>query len=152
LVRRAGLTRTYSGEVDSDTARRLASAARVGHLATVAADGTPHLVPVCFALVGDVAFSCVDHKPKSSRMLRRIANVQATGQACLLVDEYDEDWSRLWWVRLDGRGRIVEDSRERATALEALAAKYAQYRDQPPEGSVLAIDVSRFSGWAAEPA
>ena len=130
--------------------RTLAASARVGYLGTVAATGTPHVVPVCFALLGDVAYSSVDHKPKRSPRLRRIANVRATGHGCLLVDEYDEDWSRLWWVRLDGSGRIVEDSREAATALNALAQKYLQYTTQPPSGQVLALEITRFSGWAAK--
>jgi PPOX class probable F420-dependent enzyme len=136
--------------VDAATVRTLAASARVGYLGTVAANGTPHVVPVCFALLGDVAYSTVDHKPKRSPRLRRIANVQATGHACLLVDEYDEDWSRLWWVRLDGHGRVVKDSREQDTALTALTQKYPQYTQQPPNGPVLALEVTRFSGWAAE--
>jgi PPOX class probable F420-dependent enzyme len=130
--------------------RTLAASARVGYLGTVAANGTPHVVPVCFTLLGDVAYSSVDHKPKRSQRLRRLANVQATGHACLLVDEYDEDWSRLWWVRLDGHGRIADDSREEAAALTALATKYPQYTKHPPSGPVLALEVTRFSGWAAE--
>jgi len=129
--------------------RALAASARVGYLGTVAANGTPHVVPVCFALLCDVAYSSVDHKPKRSPRLRRIANVRATGRACLLVDEYDDDWSRLWWVRLDGHGRIVEDSREEAAALTALAQKYPQYTKHPPNGPVLAVEVTRLSGWAA---
>ena len=129
--------------------RALAASARVGYLGTVAANGTPHVVPVCFALLCDVAYSSVDHKPKRSPHLRRIANVRATGRACLLVDEYDDDWSRLWWVRLDGHGRIVEDSREEAAALTALAQKYPQYTKHPPNGPVLAVEVTRLSGWAA---
>lgn len=130
--------------------RTLAASARVGYLGTVTANGTPHVVPVCFALLGDVAYSSVDHKPKRSPHLRRIANVRATGHACLLVDEYDEDWSRLWWARLDGHGRVVEDSLEEDAALTALAQKYPQYTQQPPSGPVLALEVTRYSGWAPE--
>jgi PPOX class probable F420-dependent enzyme len=130
--------------------RHLVTAARVGHLATVSGDGVPHVVPICFALVGDVVYSCVDHKPKRSTLLRRIANIQATGRACLLVDTYDDDWSQLWWVRLDGRGRLVEASAERSAALTALANKYPQYVEHPPVGPVIALDVTRFSGWSAD--
>ena len=90
--------------------RGFVSAAPVGRLATVGADGAPHVVPVCFVLVADTAYSAVDDKPKRSRRLRRLANIEATGRACLLVDEYDDDWSRLRWVRLDGHGRLVEDA------------------------------------------
>jgi PPOX class probable F420-dependent enzyme len=142
--------RTYSDMVDARTVRSLAAAARVGYLGTVAADGTPHVVPVCFALLGDVAYSSVDHKPKRSPHLRRIANIRATGHACLLIDEYNEDWSGLWWVRLDGHARIVDDLPEEATALTALVQKYPQYTQQPPTGPVLALEVTRFSGWTAE--
>src|SRR5213078_4412036 len=100
--------------------RRLLDAARVGHLGTVDREGRPHVVPACFVLVGDVVYSAVDDKPKRSAKLRRLANIEATGLACLLVDEYDEDWTRLWWVRLDGLGRIVAGDDERTSAVAAL--------------------------------
>jgi PPOX class probable F420-dependent enzyme len=129
--------------------RRLVETARVGRLATVAADRQPHAVPICFALVEDVAYSAVDHKPKRSARLRRVANLRETGRACLLVDEYDEDWSTLWWVRLDGRGRVVDDGDEAARAIAALAGKYPQYRDREPAGPVIAIDIARWTGWSA---
>lgn len=111
----------------------------------------PHVVPVCFTILGDTAYTAVDQKPKHSTFLRRIANVEATGRACLLIDEYDEDWSRLWWVRFDGTGRIVKDAAEAATALAALAEKYPQYAKDAPRGAVLALDVTRYSGWSAVP-
>ena len=121
----------------------------MGRLATVGEDGRPHLVPVCFALYGDVLYSAVDHKPKRSTRLRRIANIEATGNACLLVDAYSEDWSRLWWVRLDGRGRVVADAAEAALAGRTLVGKYEQYAQRPPAGPVVALDVTRWSGWSA---
>jgi PPOX class probable F420-dependent enzyme len=127
--------------------RERVSAARVGRLATVSADGRPHAVPVCFALVGDVVYSAVDQKPKRSTRLRRIANVEATGRACLLVDEYDEDWSALWWVRLDGTARIV-DGDEARRAVVALVEKYRQYAERPPAGPVLALDLAQWNGWS----
>ena len=129
--------------------RRLVESARVARLATVGGDGRPHLVPVCFVLRGDVVYSAVDHKPKRSHRLRRIANIESTGAVCLLVDEYREDWSRLWWIRLDGRGRVVSDPAEAGPALAALAAKYPQYGNRPPAGPVVAVDVDRWSHWAA---
>jgi PPOX class probable F420-dependent enzyme len=128
--------------------RRLVEPARVARLATVSADGRPHLVPVCFTLVGEVAYSAIDHKPKRTSRLRRLANIEATGQASLLVDEYHEDWSALWWVRLDGRGRVVSDAAEAADAIAALMAKYDQYAATPPAGPVLAIEIARWSGWS----
>jgi PPOX class probable F420-dependent enzyme len=129
--------------------RRRVERARVGHLATTDARGRPHVVPLCFALVGEIAYSAVDHKPKKGSRLRRLDNVAATGRACLLVDAYDEDWSRLWWVRLDGRARVVEDPAEAARALDALAAKYPQYAQRRPTGAVLALEITRWSGWSA---
>jgi PPOX class probable F420-dependent enzyme len=122
---------------------------RVAHLSTVGADGRPHLVPVCFVLIGDVVYTAVDHKPKRSTRLRRLANIEATGHACVLIDQYSEDWSALWWVRLDGRGRVVNDPAERERAVAALVDKYQQYADQPPAGPVLAVDVTGWTSWSA---
>ena len=129
--------------------REFVESARVGHLSTVSVDGRPHVVPICFALVDQIAYTAVDHKPKRSTRLRRIDNVTATGHACLLVDHYSEDWSTLWWVRLDGRGRVVGEPGEQTRALAALRDKYQQYAEQPPTGPVLSVDVTRWSGWSA---
>jgi PPOX class probable F420-dependent enzyme len=129
--------------------RRLVESARVARLATVDGDGRPHVVPVCFAVAGDCVYSAVDRKPKRSTKLQRIANVLATGSVCLLVDHYSDDWSQLWWVRLDGRGRVVDEAAEATQALAELRAKYPQYVAQPPPGPVLAIDVTRWTGWSA---
>ena len=129
--------------------RGIVAAARVARLATVDADGRPHLVPICFVLLDATVYSAVDHKPKRTTRLRRLANLAATGHACLLVDHYDEDWTALWWVRLDGTGRVVTDPAEAARAVGALARKYPQYAQRPPEGPVLAVDVARWTGWSA---
>ncbi|MDT0261192.1 TIGR03668 family PPOX class F420-dependent oxidoreductase [Jatrophihabitans lederbergiae] len=133
---------------DSESRSR-AAAARVARLATVSAAGEPHLVPVCLAIVDGTAYIAVDHKAKRSTELRRTANLLATGRASLLVDFYDEDWQRLWWVRLDGTGRVVEAPAELASARAALTAKYPQYREHPPDGPMLAVDVHRYRGWTA---
>ena len=121
--------------------------ARVGRLGTVRTDGRPHLVPVCFVLVDDTVYSAVDHKPKRTTSLRRLANLRATPAACLLVDGYDEDWSQLWWVRLDGTGQVLDAPP--GDALTALVAKYQQYAAQPPTGPTIALTVHRWSGWTA---
>ncbi|HST48179.1 TIGR03668 family PPOX class F420-dependent oxidoreductase [Jatrophihabitans sp.] len=137
--------------------RRLVVEARVARLATVDAAGRPHLVPVCFVLetgAADRVHIAVDSKPKRGTELRRTANLRATGRACLLVDCYDEDWSRLWWVRLDGTGGPLDDTddaAEVAEALDALAAKYPQYRADRPAGPVLRIEVAAYRGWSATP-
>src|SRR5438067_2089421 len=135
--------------MDAQTMRRLVETAAVGHLGTVDADRHPHIVPICFTLLGDVIYSAVDHKPKRSTRLRRVTNIEATGLACLLVDEYSHDWSRLWWVRVDGRGRVVGDADEAQRAVAALAIKYERYVGRPPTGPVIAIDADRWSSWSA---
>jgi len=135
--------------VNVDEMRERVAAARVGRLATVSAAGDPHLVPFCFVLLDDVVFTAVDHKPKRSAALKRIDNIAATGRACVLVDEWSEDWSQLWWVRLDCSAEVVEDPATRDRALAALTAKYAQYADTPPTGAVLALAVTNWAGWAA---
>ncbi|MGZ4427041.1 MAG: TIGR03668 family PPOX class F420-dependent oxidoreductase [Nocardioidaceae bacterium] len=127
--------------------RRLVDAAPVGELATVGADGRPHVVPVCFVLVGDTIYSAVDHKPKSTQRLRRIRNLLETGHAAVLVHHYEADWSRLWWVRMDGVGRVVEGDAEVSRVLAGLGGKYPQYVDHPPRGPVLAVDITVWTSW-----
>jgi PPOX class probable F420-dependent enzyme len=125
------------------TAERRLALARVGRLATVTADGRPHVVPVCFALAGGMLYTAVDHKPKRSRALARLENVRATGRASLLVDHYEEDWSRLWWVRVDGTAEVIDSE----AAIDALAEKYEQYRVARPAGPVIAIAPQRWRAW-----
>lgn len=125
------------------------AAARIGHLATADASGGPHLVPMVFALDGERIVSAVDHKPKRSTALRRLANIAANPQVCVLVDEYDEDWDRLWWARADGTGHIADPaSSEGSRAIDLLVARYPQYREHRPSGPVVVIDVHRWTGWA----
>lgn len=126
-------------------ARKRFAAARVARLATVAADGAPHLVPIVFALRDDTVYSVVDEKPKRTTELQRLKNVRANPRVALLVDHYEDDWSNLWWVRADGTARTLEaNEREARGAIEALRERYPQQR---PTGSVLAIDVDRWTGW-----
>jgi PPOX class probable F420-dependent enzyme len=126
------------------------AAARVARLATTDPDGRPHLVPIVFALDGDTLYSAVDRKPKRSSRLQRIENARARPDVTILVDHYEEDWSRLWWIRLRGRARVLDDGPERERALALLAAKYPQYRAEPPDGPVLAVDVTEVREWRAE--
>jgi PPOX class probable F420-dependent enzyme len=96
--------------------------------------------------------TAIDHKPKRTTALRRLANITANPQVSVLVDHYEDDWDRLWWARADGRARVVpagQDLELRARALEALAGRYRQYLLQPPEGDLIVVEVERFSGWAA---
>jgi PPOX class probable F420-dependent enzyme len=124
------------------------TAARVARLATTDPDGRPHLVPIVFALDGDTLYTAVDHKPKRSTTLRRIENARARPDVTILVDHYEDDWSELWWIRLRGRARVLDDSDERDRALSLLAGKYPQYRTEPPDGPVLAVDVTDVREWS----
>jgi PPOX class probable F420-dependent enzyme len=124
--------------------------ARVARLATVASDGRPHLVPFCFVLEGDVLYSAVDQKPKRSQHLKRVENIRSRPQVSVLVDHYEEDWARLWWVRLDGSARVLDEGAEREHALALLQAKYEQYRSEPPTGPVVAMRIERWRGWSSE--
>lgn len=122
--------------------------ARVAVLATIAADGEPHLVPITFALEGEVLYTAVDSKPKRTASLARLANIERDPRVTVLVQHYEDDWTRLWWVRADGTARIVPPGDERERALRALGRKYERYREEPPAGKVMGVDVGRWSGWA----
>ncbi|SFF99779.1 PPOX class probable F420-dependent enzyme, Rv0121 family [Actinoplanes philippinensis] len=126
------------------SAAELFASARVARLATAGADGVPHVVPIVFAVTGDVIHTAVDGKPKRTRALRRLADITANPHVSVLADHYEEDWSALWWARADGRARIVGDSPE---GLAALTARYPQYRATPPPGPFLEITVDRWSAW-----
>jgi PPOX class probable F420-dependent enzyme len=138
-------------EVHDSIVRERVAAARVARLATIDRDGRPHLVPIVFALDGDTLYTAVDAKPKRSRRLRRIENARERPDVTVLVDHYDDDWNRLWWVRLRGRARVLDAGEEAERALELLAAKYAQYDRERPARPVLAVDVIDWRGWAAAP-
>ena len=141
-------------QLDPGEARRHFEGAPVARLATVTPAGGAHVVPICFVLLVDTIYSAVDDKPKASPALQRLANIDAHPRAAVLVDHYDADWSRLWWARADGDGRRLdpdEATGEHRAAVDALRAKYAQYRDHALDGAVLAVDVSRWTGWTAVP-
>ncbi|MFD5783936.1 TIGR03668 family PPOX class F420-dependent oxidoreductase [Streptomyces sp. NPDC126933] len=137
----------------SGQAREHFARARIARLATIDAAGRPHLVPVVFALTGDTAAFAVDHKPKRSARLKRLANIRAHPEVCLLVDGYDEDWDQLWWARADATATVLppaEGSPVSARYVSLLTRKYRQqYADRPPEGPVVEIAVTRWSGWHA---
>jgi PPOX class probable F420-dependent enzyme len=142
--------------MDESEARRRFAAARVARLATVTADGAPHLVPIVFAIEDDVVYSSVDAKPKRTSNLRRLANIGAERRVTVLVDEYDERWERLWWVRADGRAEVIHDGPLRERALGALRDKYPQYREEAqhreepqPAGVAVVIRVDRLRWWSA---
>ncbi len=135
----------------SDRARERFTLARVARLATASTDGVPHLVPITFAVSGDGLYFAIDHKPKATRALRRLANIAANPSVSVLVDQYDEDWTRLWWARADGVARTVDIGADPAAAA-LLADRYPAYREQPPDGPLVVVDVERWSGWQADAA
>ncbi len=128
-------------------ARERFARAEVARLASVAPDGRPHIVPIVFALEAETIYSVVDDKPKQGRRLQRLTNLRANPAAAVLADEYEQDWRRLWWVRADGHARIIEPSDPEALRAVALLAE--RYPQQRATGEVLAVDVRRWSGWAA---
>ncbi|MDQ3716984.1 MAG: TIGR03668 family PPOX class F420-dependent oxidoreductase [Actinomycetota bacterium] len=149
--------------------------ARVARLATVAGDGSPRLVPITFvvagglvagtltvddiavgdiagaheAAAGDVVFSAVDHKPKSTTALARLRRIEHEPRVSLLADDYSEDWTRLWWVRADAHAEVLATGPDRECGTALLQEKYEQYRRQPPQHVVIRFVVDRWSGWAA---
>jgi PPOX class probable F420-dependent enzyme len=132
---------------DATTLKRFSSAT-VAKRATVGSEGAPHLVPITFALLDErTLITAVDHKPKRTTALRRLANIEANPQVSVLVDHYESDWERLWWVRADGRARVEKAAP--AGAAEALVARYEQYREHPPRGPFIIVKIQRFSSWSA---
>jgi PPOX class probable F420-dependent enzyme len=134
-----------------EQARARLGEARVARLATIGADGCPHLVPIVFVLHGDTLYTAVDDKPKRSRTLQRIENARERPAVTVLVDHYDEKWERLWWVRLRGQARVLDGGSEAQHALQLLTDKYEQYKQRPPGLPVLAVDVLEQRSWAATP-
>lgn len=153
------MTRTMS----QDEACAAFTAARVSRLATVDAEGRPHLVPITFVVDAGRVYFAVDAKPKRSPRLRRLANIEENPHVSLLADEYSEDWEQLWWARADGTARVLAHDdgavRVQRQAADMLRAKYPQYAGltsgeagpdagtASPFGPVVEIRVSRWSGW-----
>jgi PPOX class probable F420-dependent enzyme len=128
--------------------RRVASA-YVARLATVGANERPHIVPICFALDEQTLYFAVDSKPKQSTNLKRLRNIAANPAVSILIDHYEDDWDKLWWVRLDGDARVVTDGGEVQKALRLLASRYSQYRTTTPAGPVVAVAITGIIGWSA---
>ena len=131
--------------LSSASARERFAGARVARLATVAPDGAPHLVPIVFALAGEVIHSAVDAKPKRHARLQRLANIEHEPRVSVLADHYDDDWSLLWWVRADGLATVEPES---ASGVAALRAKYPQYAETPPLGPFLRIEIRHWASWS----
>jgi PPOX class probable F420-dependent enzyme len=139
-------------KLSTQDARALLDTARVARLATVGEGGQPHLVPVTFAVDGDLIYIAIDHKPKTTTNLKRLHNISHNPRVSLLADHYEEDWSRLWWVRVDGQasvhGSVASDGKG---PLDLLAHKYDQYVEHRPDGPVISIEVTRWTAWASSP-
>ena len=123
-------------------------AADVARLATASADAVPHIVAVTFAEAGGRIYIATDHKPKSSVRLKRLRNIERNPAVSLLVDQYSPDWEALWWVRMDGRARVLGPGSAPAQAVVALCTKYPQYREVAPEGPMIEIEPTRTTGWS----
>src|SRR5712692_3935553 len=122
--------------------------ARVARMATVRADGAPHAVPICYAYDGEFFYSAIDAKPKRRppEQLQRIRNLRADPRVCLVIDEYDDAWSRLRYVLVHGEAEILDSGAEHAHALRLLREKYPPYRTMPLEQSLmLKITPKRFT-------
>ncbi len=130
-------------------------AARIARLATASPAGEPHVIPVCFVLGGDAIYSAIDAKPKRAapRLLRRVRNIAANPRAMLVVDSYDEDWTRLRYVLVSGRTDILETGPEWERALELLREKYPQYRTMPTFSIslVIRLQVEHVVSWPELP-
>ncbi len=131
-------------------------AANVARLATVTADGAAHVVPCCFAFVGDVIVTAIDGKPKSTQVLQRLKNIHANPQVSIVVDHYADDWTQLWWVRVDGVAETTPSGSDSAIdgrptyndAIDALVAKYDQYKTMRPTGAVITIRSTTWRSWS----
>ncbi len=123
----------------------------MARLATADARGRPHLVPICFAAEAGAIYHAIDAKPKGrpAEALRRVRNIVANPQVALLVDHYEDDWSRLWFVLVRGRARLLRQGAARARGLRLLRQKYIQYRrDMLPEDAlVIAIRPDAVVTW-----
>ena len=126
--------------------------ARVGRLATADGAGRPLVVPVCYVFDGARCYSAVDAKPKQTRNLRRLKNIADNPQVSLVIDQWDEDWSRLRWVIVEGRADVVQTGVDFARAIDLLVAKYPQYQALPLDragGAVIAVTPHRVLAWRA---
>lgn len=130
--------------------RQRVSDAPVARLATVRPDGHPHVVPITYAIDGDTIVTAVDHKPKTTTRLQRVKNIEAHPEVSLVIDNYDDDWSRLWWVRADGSASIVNEGASRERAIQQLVDKYHGYRGHPPRGPLIVVAVQRWTSWSSD--
>lgn len=136
----------------SGVERRFVESMRVARLATADANGAPHVVPICYALIGDDLYVTIDEKPKHPdvRAMKRLRNIEANPAVAVVVDRYDEDWSRLAWVMLRGRADVLDHGDEHDRAQAGLRERYPQYRTMRIESlPVIALRIARVTAWGA---
>jgi PPOX class probable F420-dependent enzyme len=131
----------------------LLATARVAHLATSDQYARPHVVPIVFVWRDNVLYTPLDRKPKRDddwHALRRVRNIETNGRVAIIVDRYDEDWSRLGWVMVEGVATILERGEARDSAAALLLAKYAQYETLPLDGRpIVRVEIERASEWSS---
>lgn len=133
--------------LDRGTALARFARASVASLGTTRESGSPHLVPITFAVDAETVYSMVDRKPKTTTSLQRLANIAANPDVSLLVDHYEDDWTGLWWVRVDGTASVSDDAATLTAARTLLQSKYQQYGDQPPDGPAISIAITGVTWW-----
>ena len=138
----------------SASARDLLSTARVAHLGTSDQYARPHVVPIVFVWRDDVLYTPLDRKPKRDddwHALRRVRNIETNGRVAIVVDRYDEDWTHLAWVMVEGVAMILENGDEREAAAALLVAKYVQYETLPLDGRpIVRVEIERANEWSSE--
>ena len=138
--------------VFSDAELAFLTRMRVARMATAGADGQPHVIPIVFAVDDSGLYTPLDGKPKHvlPRELKRVRNLVANPQIAIVVDQYDEDWTRLAWVMVTGRGEVVDNGEAHTTGLRLLKEKYPQYGPMPLEGRpLIVVTPLRVTSWGA---
>jgi PPOX class probable F420-dependent enzyme len=133
----------------TDRQRAFLAGQRVARLATADAAGRPHVVPICYVLIRDEVYFTIDEKPKKKpTALKRLANLRANPFAALVVDRWDEDWSRLGWVMVQGPAAILHAGPEHDLAQAALRERYPQLAAMRIEPlPVVAVRIDHVSSW-----
>ncbi|MFL2545997.1 MAG: TIGR03668 family PPOX class F420-dependent oxidoreductase [Candidatus Rariloculaceae bacterium] len=134
----------------SERGQRLLEESPVARLATVSADGVPHVVPICFVVSGSYVYSVIDEKPKRTTHLRRVRNIEENSRTALIIDYYDDDWSQLGWVMLQADAEILGSGKEHATAIKLLRKRYRQYKIMAlDEAPLIRLHIQRATEWWA---
>jgi PPOX class probable F420-dependent enzyme len=132
----------------TDAARRFLESRRVAHLATADAHGAPHVVPVCFVLAEAMLYITIDDKPKSGAPLKRLRNITENPTIAVVADRYDEDWTRLGWVMVQGPAEILAGGTEHDTAQALLRARYPQLAAMDiARLPVIALRIAHAASW-----